>query len=134
MAAPLISEVGTAAIDLGTFAIIISILVGIVTIWSAIRAAKQQADKASKTLEEIRNKSNSDIWTKINDVRERLQVLEIRYADRLTSIERSLNRLEQFSWGRDSKSVPSYMRGGNETEEQKGRKERGMFKDLEDKE
>ena len=50
MAAPLIGEVGTAAIDLGTFAIIISILVGIVTIWSAIRAAKQQADKPTKTL------------------------------------------------------------------------------------
>ena len=121
-------------VDIGTLAIIISILVGIVTIWSAIRAAKQQADKASKILEEVRNKSNSDIWTKINDIRDRLQIMEIRYADRLTNIEKALNRLEQFSWGRDSKSEPAYMRGEEETEEHNKAKEKGMFKDLDDDE
>jgi len=40
-----------------------------------------------------------------------------------------MERLEQFEWGRDAKSIPGYMTEEGETQEHRDKPEEGLFKD-----
>lgn len=54
-------------------------------------------------------------------------LVNAKTADRL---EKQMDRIQQFEWGRDAKSEPAFMRGEEETEEHKEKAEEGLFKDI----
>jgi len=118
----------TSAIDLGTFAIIVSILVGVLTIWSGIRTARNEAKKAAETLAEFRTGAIDNLKDRINTLSSEIKIMKIQYHDRLEVMEKNIARLEQFSWGRDAKSTPFWIDDTTETKEHKGQKDVGIFK------
>ena len=93
-----ISQTNSTAIDIGTFAILISIMVGIVTVWSAIRAARNEAKKAASLLEEIRSDSLNKLVADLSEIKNKIGILEIKYSDRMRMMEKSLNRIEESHW------------------------------------
>ena len=117
------------AIDLGTFAIIISILVGIAAIYGAIKTAKSEAKKAADLLTEMRTQTLESLKKEFYELKHKADIDAIRIDDRLKVVERSVSRLEQFSWGRDAKSEPAFLRGEKETQEHDRRPDQGIFKD-----
>jgi len=53
-------------------------------------------------------------------------LINAKTADRL---EKQMDRIQQFEWGRDAKSVPAYLTGDEETQEHKDKPGEGLFKD-----
>ena len=93
-----IAQTSATAIDIGTFAILISIMVGIVTVWSAIRAARNEAKKAADMLDEIRSNSLEKLTRDTLEIKARFEILEVKYTERLKMIEKSLARLEGYNY------------------------------------
>ena len=46
-------------------------------------------------------------------------------------LEKQMDRIQQFEWGRDAKSVPAFITGEEETQEHKDKPDEGLFKDPE---
>lgn len=88
----------SSVIDLGTFAIVISIMVGIITVWSAIKAAKTEAKKAADILQEIRTNSIEKINHDLAEIMNKMQLMEVRYADRIKNLEKAVDKLDRYNW------------------------------------
>lgn len=67
----------------------------------------------------------------ISNVIERNAETALVNAKTAERLEKQMDRIQQFEWGRDSKSEPAFMRGEDETQEHKDKPEEGLFKDKE---
>jgi uncharacterized membrane protein YccC len=104
-------------------------MVGIVTVWSALRSARNEAKKAADLLQEFREGALEQLKDKVTKLTQEIEILKVKYNQRIAGIERSLSRMEQFEWGRDAKSEPFYLRDKDEPQEHKDKSEEGLFRD-----
>jgi hypothetical protein len=114
-----------AAVNLTTIAIIISISVGIITIWATFRNIKNEAKKSNDILNTLLSKNFEDLKDRVNFLNNKRVEMQIRF-DAMVKV---LDRLEQFSYGRSSKSEPPYMHGDTETMNHRNKDEEGLFKE-----
>jgi hypothetical protein len=104
-------------------------MVGIVTVWSALRSARNEAKKAADLLQEFREGALEQLKDKVTKLTQEVEILKVKYNQRMASIERSLSRMEQFEWGRDAKSEPYYLGEREESQAHKDKPEEGLFRD-----
>ena len=96
------------------------------------------AKKVRIEMEEFVNRGTLDIrkdmahnYTLIQDKFDIMKLTIEHISDGLINMQKAIDLLQQFYWGRDAKSVPPYIMGEDETKEHREQEGHGLFKDTE---
>lgn len=99
---------------------------------------EELAKKVKLNMEEFVNRGDIDIrkdmahnYALIQDKFDLMRLTIEQLTTGFVNIQKALDLLQQFYWGRDAKSLPPYVMGEEETAEHRAEEGHGIFKDTE---